>query len=60
MWLGSTPVALLVDADGWQPGPATAMALGVDHLGTPHQAWDQGSGTTTWADDYEAFGKCTP
>ncbi|MEO1484089.1 MAG: RHS repeat-associated core domain-containing protein, partial [Myxococcota bacterium] len=60
VWLGSTPVALLQDSDGSGPGAATVMALGVDHLGTPHRAWDASTGATTWAGDYEAFGSCTP
>ncbi|MEM6533024.1 MAG: RHS repeat-associated core domain-containing protein [Myxococcota bacterium] len=59
VWLGSTPVALLVDSDGPGAGIAAPMPLGVDHLGTPHRAWGHGSGTTTWAGDYEAFGTCT-
>ncbi|MEM6531608.1 MAG: RHS repeat-associated core domain-containing protein [Myxococcota bacterium] len=60
VWLGSTPVALLVDADGPSAGTATAMALGVDHLGTPYRAWNSATGVTAWAGDYEAFGSCTP
>ncbi|MEL6341226.1 MAG: RHS repeat-associated core domain-containing protein, partial [Myxococcota bacterium] len=59
VWLGSTPVALIVDTDGSGTSPAAAMILGVDHLGTPHRAWDSSTGAPTWAGDYEAFGACT-
>ncbi|MEL7306071.1 MAG: hypothetical protein AAGJ56_09605, partial [Myxococcota bacterium] len=54
VWLGSTPVALIVDTDGSGTSPAAAMILGVDHLGTPHRAWDSSTGAPTWAGDYEA------
>ncbi|MEM6533025.1 MAG: RHS repeat-associated core domain-containing protein [Myxococcota bacterium] len=59
VWLGSTPVAMLVDTDASGPNPATPVILGVDHLGTPHRSWDRGAGVTTWAGDYDAFGACT-
>lgn len=52
VWLGSTPVALLVDTDGSGSLPAA------DHLNTPHRAWSRSSGTTEWAGDYEPFGAC--
>lgn len=59
IWLAGVPVALVVDDDGDGPNPGSVFALGVDHLGAPHRAWDTDSGETVWAGDYEAFGRCT-
>jgi RHS repeat-associated protein len=56
VWLAGLPLAMLLDADGSGAGAAAAYTLGVDHLGTPHRAWE-GSAEFAWAADYEAFGK---
>jgi RHS repeat-associated protein len=56
VWLAGLPLAMLLDADGSGAGAAAAYTLGMDHLGTPHRAWDD-SAEFAWAADYEAFGK---
>ena len=57
IYLGSEPVAVIVDPDGDASTGSSVYILGTDHLGTPMRAFDASNGEITWAADYEAFGR---